>query len=180
LPHKTLVMAFVAFVGLGCAFGCVWNKLRKRKPDKKTLWEAKLVPLKYEEQAELDAEPQGRNWWTSIADNAARRTTNDPSGTSPPISSCPAVLAKVLMPAHPLVGVKSYPTAITDDEEEDEDSAEDLPVFHMFRIDTEGQHHPGQVNRERQIVPDGLECLCTWELDQIHHNPFTPRKVSLT
>jgi len=84
------------------------------------------------------------------------------------------------MPAHPLVGVKSYPTAITDDEEEDEDSAEDLPVFHMFRIDTEGQHHPGQVNRERQIVPDGLECLCTWELDQIHHNPFTPRKVSLT
>jgi len=85
------------------------------------------------------------------------------------------------MPLRPLVRVKSYPVTITKDEHEDEDSEEDLPAFHMFRIDTEGQPHREQMNCENQVLPDGLERLCTWELEpQIHHSPFMPRKASWT
>jgi len=179
LQHKTLVTAFLAFVCLGCATWGVRSRRRTRKM--KPFWEDEFLHLKYMEQDEADAEPRGRNWWMSIPGNAVRRITNDPSGISPTASvrtwrSCPVVHAKPVSLARPVMRRNSCPVAGTDAEHEDGDTAEDLPAFQIFRMSTERQD---QGSHESQVVPDGRERSCTWELEHnIHQNPVMPRRVS--
>jgi len=180
-PHKALVMVLVAFVSLGFVSWDVRlsgaSRRRKQKPDKK-----KLVPLKDTEQDEPDAEPTGRNWWTTIPGNDFRRCTSDLSGTSTAQSSDPVVPVKALKP--------KYPVPSTDDEPEDEDgtgshcwsapgsngfvaqqTAEVERTIQIFRMHTEGQVHLldeeglEQQKRESQVVPNGLVRSCTGGLE---------------
>lgn len=96
LPHKSLLLVLVAFIGLGVRFTGA-SRHRKQKPDGKKSGEEKVVTVKNTERNEPDAEP--------------------------------------------------------------DDSMEVERGFQMFRIHTERQPEEEgleQLNRERQVVPDGL------------------------
>jgi len=200
LPYGTRLMVLVAVLSLSCVSWDVrlTSKRRKHTPKKKNLGEEKFVPLKYTEQDEPDAEPKGRNLWTSIPGNDLRRTMSDMSGKSPKQSSHPVVPMKALMPKHPV--------ASTDDEPEDEDytgnhcwaapgshgfvaqrTAEVECVLQIFRMNTEGQFQLvdeeglEQKNRERQFVPNGLVRSCTLGLERKiqEENPLRSKSKSL-
>jgi len=199
VTHRTLIVAFVASVGLGC--GAI--KCRKCKSDRNSLREAKFFPLKSREQDEPDAEPKSRNWFTSIPGKDLRRTRSDLGSPRASVwedrpSGRPVVSVKSLRPRHPVASI--------DDEPEEEDStgidrgaapgsrgfvaqqtADVERVLQFFRMNTEGQLHMldeeglEQMNRESQVVPDGLVHLCTEELErQIQRNPLAPRAWSIT
>lgn len=183
------------------------RRRKRKIDNNKTLVEEKFVPLTYTDQDEPDAEPKNRTWWTSNAGNAFRRTTSDTDSVRNGRQCCrPVVPAKSLMPEQSVVPVKALvrkrPVASTDDEPEDEDSAgsdrgaapgtrgfvaqqaaEVERVVTILNKKKEGQIHlvdqegVEQLNRQTQVVPDGLVRSYTVEFErQTSTKPPAPTK----
>jgi len=168
-------MVLIALASLGCVSCDVRlsgaGRRRKQKLDKKNFWEENVVPLKYQEQDEPDAEPKGRNGGMSIPGNEL---------------TLPIVPMKALMPKHPVTSTDDGPQDLAapgSDGFVAQQTAEVERVLHIFRMNTEGQVHLvdeeglEQQNRESRVVPTGLVRSCTVGLEgKIQQNPL--RRVS--
>jgi len=188
LPHMFVVTALVAFVGLCCASrGARMAGVSKRpwqsKAAKKNKFEDKLVPWKYQEHEEPDAEPRVRNGKSSKLGTNLMRSRSDFCLPSQANDGVPLVPVKMLAPKCPVASATDEP------ENQDfmgsghgpvpgtagfvaEQTAEVERVLQIFRMHSEGsaqlvdEDGIEELTRELQVVPDGLVRSCTVELER--------------
>lgn len=164
LSHRSviLVLVFVAVLGSLRLSGA---RRRRKQKAADNIREDTFVPLKYMERDEPDAEPERKDWWTSMLAKDVRQV----------------VPRKELLLKHPV------PPSIGAEPEDEESTAraswplhqgfvarrkaEVERVLQIFRMDTEGQvrlvdeEKLEQLDRERQVVPNGQVRSCAQGLE---------------